>query len=119
MGLRFEEPFGAAPRALANALAHLLAIQDVEPLTTLHARCFFESRVFSSPELQLRLADISPGGMRFVVQGQLSSGLEWVRLAIFIHRDAQETMILAKVAWMAGKNELGAVASTGSGFLRG
>jgi c-di-GMP-binding flagellar brake protein YcgR len=99
---------------LANALAHLLAIQDVEP-----ARNFaridvsFKAESLDSPDLALRLADISPGGMRFVVEGQMSSRLEMgSRLAVFIHREAQEIMILAKVAWMAGKNELGSVASS-------
>lgn len=114
VGLRFEKNLLAQHRGpLANALAHLLAIQDVEP-----ARNFaridvsLKAESLDSPELQLRLADISPGGMRFVVEGQLSSGLEMgSRLAIFIHREAQETMILAKVAWMAGKNELGSVSS--------
>ena len=104
---------GATPRPPANALAHLLAIQDVEPARNYRRiDVSFQAESLDSPELGLRLADISPGGMRFVVEGQLSTPLEvGSRLAIFVHRGEDEVMILAKIAWLAGKNDLGATSA--------
>ena len=95
---------------LANALAHLLAIQEVEP-----ARGYdripieYQAESVEHPGLAIQLRDISPGGMRFTAEGRIGERVvTGQRMAVFIHCGADATLIPATVAWVAGQSELGA-----------
>lgn len=115
VGLRFEKNLLAQHRGpLANALAHLLAIQEVEPARG-YDRIEIEFRAESveHPSLALELRDISPGGMRFTAQGQIGNSIQsGQRMAIFIHLDGKEILVPATVAWVAGHSELGQSSET-------
>jgi c-di-GMP-binding flagellar brake protein YcgR len=110
VGLRFEKNLLAQHRGpLATALAHLLAIQEVEP-----ARGYdridieFQAESLDHPALAFQLRDISPGGMRFTAEGQIGNLIQkGQRMALFIHLDGKEILVPATIAWVAGQIDLG------------
>jgi len=111
VGLRFEKNLLAQHRGpLANALAHLLAIQEVEPARGYdRIEIEYKAESLEHPGLVLQLRDISPGGMRFTAEGRIGEQVvTGQRMAVFIHCGDEETLVPATVAWVAGQSELGA-----------